>query len=572
MKEFAPFRLDTVNQCVWRRRDDGGDERIRLTPKAFDVLRHLVERAGQLVTQDELLDAVWPDASVQPEVLKSQILDVRRALGDRPKNPLFIDTVPRRGYRFIAAVKDASAAEPPSTPEQACRTPVGRHAPLDQLSGSLQKALGRQRQVVFVTGDPGLGKTALVDEFQRRLGADGRSIRLGRGQCVEGYGGTEAYYPMLEALGQLCRGPEAESVVRILATQAPSWLVQFPALIKAEQRERLEREILGATRERMLREISVALESIAYESPLLLVFEDLQWVDPSTVDLISALARGRQPARLMLVGTYRPTDVAFSDHPLNALKRDLLIHNLCSEIALEPLGESLVAEYLAAQCGGGAAPEGLSGLIHRYTGGNPLFMVTVLEHLRERSLITLEPGNLKLAIPLEQIELRAPESLRQMIEIQIERLSEQEHRALEAASVTGAVFSSEVVAAAASSEVERFEELCEGLSRRHRIVRSAGSQEFPDGSVCGRYEFVHALYREVLYYRLSPGRRAKLHLQVAQRLEALYAQRHAEAAAELSHHFEQGGDPLRAIQYLQLGAGAVGRIAKDSQSALSASD
>src|SRR5271166_1509978 len=111
-KEFPPFRLDTMNQCLWRRADAGEDERVVLTPKAFAVLGYLVERAGRLVKQDELLEAVWPDTFVQPEVLKYQIADIRSTLGDRPKNPLFIETLPRRGYRFIAAVHDGAAARP----------------------------------------------------------------------------------------------------------------------------------------------------------------------------------------------------------------------------------------------------------------------------------------------------------------------------------------------------------------------------------------------------------------------------------------------------------------------------
>src|ERR1700686_2830700 len=111
MKEFPPFRLDTVNQCLWRV-DAGNEERVRLTPKAFAVLRYLVEHAGRLVTQDELLEAVWPDTFVQPEVLKYQIADIRRAIGDSAKNPTFIETLPRRGYQFIAAVKDSTPADP----------------------------------------------------------------------------------------------------------------------------------------------------------------------------------------------------------------------------------------------------------------------------------------------------------------------------------------------------------------------------------------------------------------------------------------------------------------------------
>src|SRR5208283_5217322 len=350
MKEFPPFGLDTVNQCLWRRRESGDNERIALAPKAFAVLQYLIKHAGRLVTQDELLDALWPDTFVQPEVLKSHILGIRRALGDRPKDPLFMETLPRRGYQFIAPIKVVSA-ESTLGVEQPCRKLVGRNAALARLGESLQRALHGQRQIVFVTGEPGIGKTALVDEFERQVAADVPTIHLGRGQCVEGYGGTEAYYPMLEALGQLCHGPGGDAVVQILATQAPTWLVQFPGFVRREQREMLQPEILGATRERMLREISEALETIASERPLLLVFEDLLWADHSTVDLISAMARRRQSANLMLIGTYRPPDIGPSDRPLQALTQDLLIHHLCRVIALEPLEEAEVAEYLADESG-----------------------------------------------------------------------------------------------------------------------------------------------------------------------------------------------------------------------------
>src|SRR5919108_5751480 len=112
MREFPPFRLDPVNQCLWRHRETADDERILLTPKAFAVLQYLVAHAGQLVSQAELLAAVWPETHVQPEVLKSRIFEIRSALGDRPKTPRFIETLPRRGYRFIATVHDAPVAVP----------------------------------------------------------------------------------------------------------------------------------------------------------------------------------------------------------------------------------------------------------------------------------------------------------------------------------------------------------------------------------------------------------------------------------------------------------------------------
>jgi len=330
-KEFPPFRLDTMNQCLWRRADAGEDERVMLTPKAFAVLGYLVEHAGRLVKQDELLEAVWPDTFVQPEVLKYQIADIRSTLGDRPKNPLFIETLPRRGYRFIAAVHDGAAAKP-----EPCEV-AGSDRVLSELWDCLRRTFLGERQIVFMAAEPGAGKTTPADEFQRQAMAYVPGIRAARGQCVEGYGSREDYYPMLDALGQLCRGSGGDSVVQILARQAPTWLVQFPALVKREHREMLQQEIVGATRQRMLREIGDALNTMASGSPLLLVLEDLQWADPFTVDLISAAARSRTPAQLMIVGTYRQVDVTLSRHPLKALKPDLLIHHLCREIAGEPL-------------------------------------------------------------------------------------------------------------------------------------------------------------------------------------------------------------------------------------------
>src|SRR5271165_6905024 len=215
VKEFYPFLLDTINECLWRQNVDGDDEKIRLTPKGFAVLRYLVEHAGRLVTQSELLEAVWPDTFVQPEVLKSQILDVRHALGDDAKSPRFIETLPRRGYQFIAPVADV-AVQVDLGNESPSRPVVGRDTQLNELRHRLQRSLAQQRQVVFVTGETGIGKTTLVDEFVRRVATDFPSVRVARGQCVEGYGSKEAYYPVLEALSELCNGSGGDAVARTL--------------------------------------------------------------------------------------------------------------------------------------------------------------------------------------------------------------------------------------------------------------------------------------------------------------------------------------------------------------------
>jgi len=542
-KEFPPFRLDIVNRCLWRRSDHGNDIRILVKPTPFAILRYLVDHAGRLVTQEELLDAVWPDTNVQPEVLKRHVFEIRNLLGDHPKNPTYIETLPRRGYQFIASVHGVAPAEPPVVDMPEKTKLVARHQPLGVLRSCLDLASGGERRIVFVTGEPGIGKTTLLDEFQRQ--SAGAPIRIARGQCVEGYGGKEPYYPVLEALGNLFQSAAGDAVVRILAAQAPTWLVQFPTLVKRAQRQLLESEILGATKQRMLREIGDALETIACETPLLLVLEDLHWADPSTVDLISALARGRRPAKLLIIGTYRPVDLTLSAHPLEVVKQDLMVHQLCHEIALQPLGEREIGSYLAAE------PE-LATLLHRYSEGNPLFMAAALEHLAVRDLVARENGRWQLRVPLQEIDLEPPESLRQMIETQINRLSGQEQRSLEIASVIGGVFSAAVSAMSGGMDVQEFETLCEGLSRRRHILRSAGPQELPKGGASERYQFVHALYREVLYRRQSPGNRAKLHLQAAERLEELFEHRPCEVATELAHHFEKGGDARRARKYLQL--------------------
>jgi len=560
MKRFQSFRLDTANQCLW-----DGDVRVALTPKAFDVLRYLVEHAGRLVTANEILQALWPATYINPEGLRKYVLEIRRVLGDRPDTPQFIETLPKRGYQFVASVTDESAAA--ALPAEGTRKIVGRESELAELGGYLSRAQRSERQIVFVTGDPGIGKTALVDEFQRQTAAKFPGILIARGQCVEGYGSKEAYYPMFEALGQLCHGPEGDSVVQILATQAPSWLVQFPAFVKPKQREMLQREIQGATRERMLREISEALETIASGSPLLLVFSDLHWVDPSTVDLISALARRRAPAKLMLISTYRPVDVTLAQHPLKGVKQDLLIHHLCHEIALQPLEEADVAEYVAAESGGAEVPKGLAGLIYRHTEGNPLYMVAALDDMRDRGLIVLENGAWQLKVPLEKIDLQAPESLRQMIELQIERLSEEEQRLLEVASVLRKFSLSVTIGAAVSNlEPDRVEEVLERLARRHQMIRAAGFRDYRTGtSLC--YEFVHVLYREVLYRRIGPARKRKLHQSVAEKAEALHVLSEADAAAELAYQFEEGGDWPRAIKHLRSAADTAGRRFEPRQAA-----
>lgn len=555
--EFAAFRLDTVNQCLWRRRDSEDDERVLLPPKPFALLRYLAEHAGRLVTEQELVKALWPRTCVQPGSLKSQVHEVRKVLEDNPKAPVYIETLSRRGYRFIAPIREATLGNV-STSKSSHHRLVGRDAMLAMLRDRLQAASRGQRQIVFISGEPGIGKSALVDEFQRQVMFELPGLRIAHGQCIEGYGGTEAYYPMLEALEHLCRSSTAASVVETLAAQAPTWLVQFPALVKREHRETLQEEIRCATRERMVREIGAALEAVTAELPLLLILEDMQWVDHSTVDVLSALARRRMPARLMLIVTKRPLDGSPSSHPLKALKQDLLMRHLCHELDLGPLTQTQVTEYLCDESPQREVPADMAEWVHRHSGGNPLFMVAVLDHLTQRGLIS-RAGGWQITVPLEEIDVGVPENPRRVIEAQVERLSAQELRALEAASVAGTEFSPSVSASAIEMHPDDFEEICESLARRQRILRSVGFERVPDGSTVRRYEFLHALYREVLYRRQSSRARVTAHRRIGARLETLFAEELSVVATELAHHFEQSSNWSRAVKYLRLAADTLGK-------------
>jgi DNA-binding winged helix-turn-helix (wHTH) protein/tetratricopeptide (TPR) repeat protein len=548
VKSFQPYRLDDVNQCLWQ-----GDTRLALTPKPFAVLRYLVEHPGRLVTHDELLSAVWPDTYVQPEVLRRYILEIRRVLDDSADNPRFVETLPKRGYQFIAVVTEVAEQVPSQNIPVAPTKLVGRQAALSDLADYLRRAVGGQRQLIFVSGEAGIGKTSLVDVFQQQAIAMG--IRVARGQSVEGFGGKEAYYPIFEALGELATGTDARDFVDTLAVQAPTWLIQFPSLIRPDQRVALEREIAGATRERMVRELCAALETFTSKLALVIILEDLHWVDHSTLDLISAFARRRESAKLLVIGTFRPADVILSDSPLKTLKQDLQLHHLGHELGLERLEETDVAEYLYSEFANGDFPAELAGIIHRHSDGNPLFMTAMLDHLSQQNVLSRVGGRWKLMVPLEQVDPGVPDTLRQMLEMQLGNVSTDQQQLLTCASVVGEQFSAWSVALMMDTSLIEAEKQCAALADREQFLRVNGTRELADGLVTSSYEFRHSLYREVLYRHLSPPQRVSFHRLLANGLESLGStNEQGTAAAEIALHFAEGHEYERAIHYLMLAA------------------
>src|SRR5262245_48225920 len=540
--DVPAIRIERENEWAWC-----GKRRLALTPKAFAVLRHLVEHAGRLITKDELMTTVWRDAIVSDSALISCIRDLRRALSDSPAVPRYIETVHRRGFRFIGpATATAPVDEPapipaPSTPS----TLVGRDAELGRLHELLKRAMSGKRQLAFVTGEPGIGKTAVVETLLAQIDSV-KAFRVGRGQCVEQYGAGEAYLPVLEALGRLGREPGGDHIVQVLKQYAPTWLVQLPALVADEDLAAVERRAAGATRERMLREIVEALEALTVDGSLVLVLEDLHWSDSATIDFLAMLARRREPARVLVLGTYRPADLV--EHPLKAVKRELELHSLCEEIALSFLGIEAVTEYLARRFNQRDWPATFARMLHGRTDGNALFLVNTVDELLRQDQLREVHGRWSLVVPLPNVVMETPETLWHMVDKQIERLTPDEQEVLALASVAGREFS----AASAIPELmgpNNAEALCDGLARRGQFLRAAGVAEWPDGTVAGRYAFIHALYQEVLYARIPVAHRIAAHLRTGERLERGHGRRASEIAGELAMHFEHGRDLVRAARY-----------------------
>jgi tetratricopeptide (TPR) repeat protein len=327
----------------------------------------------------------------------------------------------------------------------------------------------------------------------------------------------------------------------------------MPALIAREERERLQRELFGATRQRMMREMTDGLDALSADTPFVLALEDLHWCDPSTVDLITSLARRVSPARFMLLGTYRPVDIALSRHPLREVTQDLLSRRLCHHVALDCLSEASIEEYLTARFKVAdlvADRTTLARRLHRHTGGNPLFLVNLVDYLEARD-----------ALNIPDVQMGLPESLRQMIARQVERLEERYQRMIEAGAVAGADFDAAAVATAVGITSDLVEECCDDLVAKGMFLKKA---EHPGGGrsrSLARYSFIHALYRECLYERIQASRRQRWHQAIGEWQEAGGTDL-AELAAELAVHFEASGDLYRAIRYLKLAAaGAAARFA-----------
>jgi DNA-binding winged helix-turn-helix (wHTH) protein len=559
--EFAPFRLDPGAWMLWHQ-----NRPVALPPRIFSVLCYLVEHAGALVTKDELLDAVWQHRFVSESVLKVCINELRRSLDDSAKTPRYIETVSRRGYRFIGAPKRLENVE--QTPQRSLplTTAIGgvirstdptpylleRTEPLAQLQRLLERVQAAERQVVFITGEAGIGKTTVVEAFLEPLVNRGVGVLSGR--CIERYGAGEAFLPLLEVLDRCCRSTGGSGLIAKLHHYAPTWLAQMPGLLDAQEHQALQREIVGATKQRMLREFVGALEAVSQEIPLVLVLDDLHWSDLATLDAISLLAQRPDTARLLVIGTFRPVDAALTEHPIKRLRQDLLARGCCIDLALAPFSRPELQRYLLARFPGTAVPDVVIDTVFGRTEGHPLFVTNLIDDWTAQGLIA--PADERWGLPdqVNELGLGIPERLRTLIEHRIDALGQAAQRLLTAASAAGEEWPAALVAAALDLDSVAADESCETLAGQGQMIRQAGISEWPDGTVTGRYRFLHALYRDVLYQRLGAAQRVRIHKCLAERLAAAYGEQTHRVAAELADHFERACEYPRAVRYLEQAA------------------
>ena len=547
---FDRFELDEANARLLR---DG--TAVALAPRPFAVLCALVRHAGSLLTTNALLDEVWGHQFVTDSVLRTAISERRTVLDDDARKPRYLETVSRRGYRFVAAPSALAAApgvQPSVSGFTAAHVPyfIGRAEPLSRLRRTWDTACSGKRAVGWIVGEPGIGKTTLIEQFIARLG----NVACARGQCVDHYGTAESYLPVLEALDELCRSDS--EVPSLLRAVAPTWLLQLPWLSTTDEREALRRELAGVSPDRMLREMGQFLDRYTERRPLLLVTEDLHWSDRATIQLIDYIARRRGSARIMWLASFRLAEVVALDHPLNPLRHELRLHDLCEEIVLDPFSESEVADYVAARSPAIATDEAFVRALHERTDGVALFVASVMTEVITRA----EHAGDNASAGSQLAKIAVAEHLAAIIDHYIAKLTGDQRLVLSAAAVCGIEFGIPTISGALERDAFWVGQTCDELARAQLWLVAPRPQGGNNAAELP-YSFRHALFRQVLYEHTNPSIRSQLHRKVGTTLERERAAGASVAAAELAMHFELGREPMAALRhYVAAAEAALARL------------
>lgn len=390
----------------------------------------------------------------------------------------------------------APAYTEPSIAHRCPRTLVGRSKELAVLHDAFSRAAAGQRQMMFVSGELGIGKTALLESLLSELA--GQAV-WARGHCTEQYGTAEPCLPFVEALTQLARHAEAKPIRVVIERAAPSWVAR----------------LLGRTGEAgLVRELCEAVEMVARLRPLVVVVEDLHWADPATVEVLARLGTRRHPVPLMVVGSFRRAPLLESKSALRRVHHELCAHFESGELALPPLDPCAIADYLAAY-GEWTDIRRSAGWFSAASGGNPLYLAHLLRHAVSEGHVERKDGVHVLNPQVSEDTLPVPATLCALVETQLALLDEEPRRLLAVASVAGREFAAASLAAATAEAVQDVERTLQRLAWGGDFITRRTPVAAADGSVSGGYAFVHRLHREVLYHGLPPGTRAILHQRMA---------------------------------------------------------
>ena len=460
----------------------------------------------------------------------------------------------------VEAAIETSSREFVAPQAVAARHTVGRKTELAELHSGFESAAAGRGLLLCVAGEPGIGKTTLIEEFLANAAASTQPYYLARGRSSERLAGTETYFPFLEALESLLHREGNEELTRTMKLLAPTWYLQIAHPSDSSVSSQIVDAAQTSSQDRMKRELVAFLQEVSRTQPLVFFFDDLQWADVSTIDLVAYLASKFKAMHLLIVVAYRQSEMLLANHPFLSVKLDLQGRNVCREMTLEFLSREEVDGYLALEFPGHEFPAEFAALIYAKTEGSPLFMVDLARYLRDRKVIERDQQRWIVAQSMPDVERELPESVRSMIQRKIDQLGENDRRLLVAASVEGYEFNSAVVASALPVEVEDVEVRLQALDSIHGLVRLTAEQELPDGTLTQRYQFVHVLYQNALYASLTPRRRSSLSAAVAQALLGHYGDQSPAVASKLAFLFESARDWSHAAEYFLLAAENAARL------------
>ncbi|MED6335901.1 MAG: AAA family ATPase [Planctomycetota bacterium] len=502
---------------------------VALEPKVFDVLRHLVASRDQVLSKDELFQRVWPGEYVTESVLHRCIHLARKAIGDGEHKRL-LTTVRGRGYRFVGTVSTRDATTPPEPGQPADSTPpadlfLGREAVMAEMRTAFAEAAEGAGRVVLLVGDPGIGKTRVIEESIRELRESGVFVSMGR--CLEEEG-SPAFWPWIQVLRGLGGGdPRASELLERMEGAA----------VQEETDESALRQ-----RFRLFDDFARLLAFRTREQPWVLVIDDLHWADLPSLLLFEHLAAACREQRVLLVAALRD-ERKERDHPFARTRGEVARLGHCRPIAIGGLDRDQVARFLELALGR-SVPDNLIDAVFERTEGNPLF-------LREVARWILSQPQASLAEFVAEWNLELPDGLRDVNERRIAALGLEAARTLEVAAVVGREFEFHVLEALLDGSANNVHTALSGALAARVIEEVAGQR--------GRYAFSHALVRETLLDSLPHGVRVTLHARLGEILEKNHMAHPEAVLDELARHFFEAfplGGEERAIRYAELAAEA----------------